>query len=347
MQTETVNNSVVVEPMGNKYKLRFDDIVVCPSYYRFELQALEQAASSDEVSVTINSDGGSLATGIEVANAIFSCQASVEGVLRSSCHSCGSIIFLACNSHDVGLASEMLLHSGSGGTGGTPTQAIERAKSYKRQVRALFETVYQGFLSPAELDQMIEEDKEFIFCGEDIVVRLESMYKYREGVEETYHQEMEDSLWEQNNVMVSEAISSLDISQSDKDTFNRVKDLLDKEMMMGSPEAEVPECKFPAPATPEETPLSDFPSVIDPIYAWTEDISVEAFNYPEDPLFLFDINIVMELELKLSSMIDQREEVIHFLREVTGKQPSRKKATKTLALELIALATKFIIEVEK
>jgi len=347
MQTETVNNSVVVEPMGNKYKLRFDDIVVCPSYYRFELQALEQATSSDEVIVTINSDGGSLATGIEVANAIFSCQASVEGVLRSSCHSCGSIIFLACNKHDVGLASEMLLHSGSGGSGGTPTQAIERAKSYKRQVRALFETVYQGFLSPTELDQMIEEDKEFIFCGEEIVPRLESMYKYREGMEESYHQELEDSLWEQNNVMVSEAISSLDISQSDKDTFNRVKDLLDKEMMMGSPEGIDSECDSPAQEvcpSPEKTTIVDS---LEPIYAWTEDISVEAFNYPEDPLFLFDTNIVMELELKLSYMIDQREEVIHFLREVTGKQPSRKKATKTLALELIALATKFIIEVEK
>ena len=344
MQTETVNNSVVVEPMGNKYKLRFDDIVVCPSYYRFELQALEQATSSDEVSVTINSDGGSLATGIEVANAIFSCQASVEGILRSSCHSCGSIIFLACNKHDVGLASEMLLHSGSGGTGGTPTQAIERAKSYKRQVRALFETVYQGFLSPAELDQMIEEDKEFIFCGEDIVVRLESMYKYREGVEETYHQELEDSLWEQNNVMVEEAISSLDISQSDKDTFNRVKDLLDKEMMMESPEVEFPDkcC-----SSSEETPLSAFPSVIEPIYAWTEDISVEAFNYPEDALFLFDASVGIELDITLSSMINQREEVLHFLTEVTGKQPYHKKSTKTLALELIALATKFIIEVEK
>lgn len=181
MQTESVNNSVVVDTKVAGYKMRFDDIVTSPNYYRFELEALSVAEQDTPVEITVNTDGGSLATGIEMVNGILSCKAPVKGILRSSCHSCGSIIFLACDSHEVGIASEMLLHSGSGGVGGTPAQAMERAKSYKRQVRTLFDTVYKGFLTEEELDLMIEEDKEYIFGEEEIVSRLEKMYTYRDN----------------------------------------------------------------------------------------------------------------------------------------------------------------------
>lgn len=227
MQTETTNNGVMVESLGSKYKLRFDDTVVQPSYYRFELEALSQAQQNDQVQVTVNSEGGSLASGIEIANAIFSCSAEVEGILRSSCHSCGSIIFLACQKHDVGLASCMLLHSGNGYNGGTPNQSVQRAKSYKRQVRTLFETVYKGFLSDTELDQMIEEDKEFIFAGEEIVERLHKMYSYRQDQLESYQQEIEDQMWEENTRLVDETLETLDISGKEKEAFLKVRDMLD------------------------------------------------------------------------------------------------------------------------
>lgn len=231
MQMGSVNNSVVVEALGSRYKLRFDDVVIQPSFYRFELEALSLAQAGDKVEAVVNSDGGSLSSGIEIANAIFNCKAEVEGILRSSCHSCGSIIFLACHTHDVGLASEMLLHSGSGGSYGTPTQSIQRAESYKRQVRSLFETVYKGFLSDEELNQMIEDDKEFIFGGEEIVTRLEKMYVYRQQQVDTYSQEVEDAMWNENTRIIDETLAELDISSKEKESFLKVRDLLDNTLM--------------------------------------------------------------------------------------------------------------------
>lgn len=228
MQVDRANNSVVVEALSNKYKLRFDDVITEPSFYRFELEALAQAQAGDEVSAVINSDGGSLASGIEIANAIFDCKAEVEGILRSSCHSCGSIIFLACHKHDVGLSSEMLLHSGSGGNYGTPQQQIQRAESYKRQVKSLFDSVYKGFLSDEELDKMLNEDKEYIFCGEEIVARLQNMYTYRKEQVENYQQGVEDELWEENTKVIDETLETLDIPQEDKDNFIKVRDHLDR-----------------------------------------------------------------------------------------------------------------------
>jgi len=195
MQTESVNNSVVYEPIAGLYRLRFDDDVAHPSYYRFEIEALQRATENDKVSITINTDGGSLATGIEFTNEILQCKAPVHGTLRANCHSCGSIVFLACDSHEVGIASEMLLHSGGGGTGGTPAQSVKRAESYKRQVRALFETVYKGFVTDEELDLMIEHDKEYIFSADEIKERLEIMYSYRQQQQES---SLEDLFSSQN-----------------------------------------------------------------------------------------------------------------------------------------------------
>ena len=235
MQTESVNNSVVVDTKVAGYKMRFDDVITAPNYYRFELEALAVAEQDTPVEITVNSDGGSLATGIEMANAIVHCNAPVKGVLRSSCHSCGSIIFLACDSHEVGLASEMLLHSGSGGVGGTPSQAIERAKSYKRQVRTLFETVYKGFLNDEELDLLIEKDKEFIFCEKEIVERLEKMYSYRE---DKNNSAMEEILQHQNsemekyeNILLDKLVEEGSITEKDKQIALKVQkasEILDK-----------------------------------------------------------------------------------------------------------------------
>ena len=331
MQTETTNNSVMVESLGSKFKLRFDDEVTCPSYYRFEIEALSQAQQNDQVSITINTDGGSLATGIEVANAIFDCKAEVEGVLRSSCHSCGSIIFLACMKHDVGLASSMLLHAGAGGTYGTPNQSIERSKSYKRQVRELFETIYKGFLSAEELDKMIDEDKEFIFSGEEIVPRLESMYSYRENVQNEHYQEQDDLLWDENVKMVEEAIGKLDISQEDKDTFNRVKDLLDEELQT----EDIP--KYDAPSVEEDGEVP--PDSV--IHQWTEDVAVILTYTPDGDntmLVCGDEYLLIDED----SMLADRDGVIFFLQLVTDMDISRKKSTKSLIKTLTALVSKFI-----
>ena len=275
MQTQSVNNSVTFEPTSGNFKMRFDDEITVPSYYRFELEALATANPEDKVLITTNSDGGSLATGIEVTNAIANCKAPVHGILRSSCHSCGSIIFLACDTHEVGLASEMLLHAGSGGNYGTPTQTIQRAESYKRQVRSLFETVYLGFLSPEELDAMIENDKEFIFCSSEIESRLENMYKYRQ---DHYNQALEDSFTQQfaeEDAMVEEALATLQIPVEEREVFDKVSAKLEEFFSREQPS---PQDTSPQQFTVSEEDASRLEDVVKQLTAAEEDQCVEVLN---------------------------------------------------------------------
>jgi len=228
MQTESVNNSVVYEPIAGLYKLRFDDDVVHPSYYRFEIEALQRANENDKVEITINTDGGSLATGIEFTNEILQCKSPVHGILRANSHSCGSIVFLACDTHEVGIASEMLLHSGGGGTGGTPAQSVKRAESYKRQVKALFETVYKGFVTDEELDLMIEHDKEYIFSAEEIRERLQAMYKHRQSQQssslEDLFSEQEAQMDKMESVIQKKLLETEKLSEEELSVYKKVQE---------------------------------------------------------------------------------------------------------------------------
>lgn len=330
-------------PQSYGHTVFIDESIAETTYYRSVISILNSAQENDSIQMIIDTNGGLGSTAMTLTHAMDSCKAKITGVLSGNCKSAGTIIALHCHDWEIGHGLDWLAHTASFGIGGEANKVAKWHDHEQKLIHDLLFREYEGFYTKEEIDE-IAEGNDSMLTPVEVGERLEKFSIHKASLQDKYHQEIEDAMWNENNVMVEEAISSLDISQSDKDTFNRVKDLLDKEMMMESSEAEPSDscCSLP-----EGTPLSDFPSVIEPIYAWTEDISVEAFNYPEDPLFLFDVNVVMELELKLSSMIDQREEVIHFLAVVTGKKPSRKKATTTLALELIALATKFIIEVEK
>lgn len=334
MQTESVNNSVVVEPKGSIYKLRFDDQVIHPSYYRFELQALNLATEFDDVYATVNTDGGSLATGIEVVNEILSCKAPVKGILRSNCHSCGSIIFLACHTHEVGLASEMLLHSGSGGAGGTPTQSIQRAHSYKRQVRELFETVYRGFLEESELDKMIDEDKEYIFGADEIEERLQRMYSYRQDCANQYQEDMENQFVEENDKIIDETMASLGISQEHIDIFNQVREAVDNKILQDMSGVVGTES---LDDVKENITSSDF-------------VTIELTNPEGEPVGCvekWEENDNVTYEFYLTSWaialpytgdvhIEYKAEVVEFLKAVTGKNYKNQNAGK-LAVALLSV----------
>lgn len=298
MQTDSVNNSVVVEPLTQRYKLRFDDNVEAPSYYRFELEALEQAGENDHIQITTNSIGGRLDTGIEVTNAIANSKAHVHGILRSSCHSCGSIIFLACTTHEVGIASEMLLHSGEGGSVGTPSQSVKRAESYKRQVRTLFETVYSGFLTEEELDQLIEEDKEFIFGSQEISERLENMYSHRNKVTEEAllksYEEEEEQCSKFEDLLLNTLVDKRIITEEEARISRKVQAealALDEEhgeellQTLNKSKEEGSLCTFTAPEESETVNVSiEKPSGHYVICVGDDEIILDDFLLPEDEL---------------------------------------------------------------
>lgn len=307
MQTQSVNNSVTFEPTSGNFKMRFDDEITVPSYYRFELEALATANPEDKVLITTNSDGGSLATGIEVTNAIANCQAPVHGILRSSCHSCGSIIFLACDTHEVGLASEMLLHAGSGGNYGTPTQTIQRAESYKRQVRSLFETVYLGFLSPEELDAMIENDKEFIFCSSEIEARLGNMYKYRQ---DHYNQALEDSFTQQfaeEDAMVEEALAILQIPVEERAVFEKISAKLEEFLSREQPS---PQETSPQQYTVSEEDATRLEGVVAQLTQMEGDQSVEVLDVEGELFGLLFYRYDEEDELVELEFLNNADELV-------------------------------------
>lgn len=334
MQTETLNNSVVVNPkLGSLVEMSFDDDICHPSYYRMELNALDKVTSEDEVRIYITSDGGRLDTGIAVVNRLIKCQAPTTAILEGNCHSCGSIIFLAAQNHEVGISSELLVHAGSGGLGGTPAQQKNRVISYHRQLRELFETVYNGFLSPLELDQLIDDDKEFIFGTEEIKQRLQNMYTYRDGEHTKYHQEMEDMLWEENNKAIDETLSTLDLSEDEIATFNKVRKALDNaaeyEDLSSTPCNEV----FTPDGIYEEMVLEN--GDVDIFYYLDDEGNVELTNFTYIDDTAYPVNSIL-----LSDHRDVVKDVLSYFDVVHNNKANTERLVSKLLTELVSLVEK-------
>ena len=73
-----------------------------------------------------------------------------------------------------------MIHSVSGGAGGTMKNTAEAAKFYEKQYAAFIEEVYQGFLSPEELG-LVHNGRELYLNAQEIQERLEARHKYFEA----------------------------------------------------------------------------------------------------------------------------------------------------------------------
>ena len=229
---ESANNSVFADPKGYNYTLNLDSEVIKPSFYRGELACLAQATECDSVLININTNGGNGATATAFVNKILTCKSPVHGHIDDSAASAGSLVFLSCDTHSWGVGCSVMIHSGEIGLGGTPTNAIKSLQSHKITLRELFDTTYKGFVTSEELDKIVDDDWQLDTMGIDLQNRLERMYSYREEVKEGRFQEMDEAMWEQNDIMTEEALNKLTkISDKDKKTFNKVKKALDEAMM--------------------------------------------------------------------------------------------------------------------
>jgi hypothetical protein len=223
----------------------------------------------------------------------------------------------------------MLLHAGAGGLGGTPSQQIQRAESYKRQVKSLFDSVYKGFLSDEELALMIDHDKEYIFDNEAITERLTNMYKYRNGLQDTFYQEQDDAMYEENNLMVADTLASLDVSDADKETFNRIHKMIDDSLseqdnpsLTGEPETSVTSCEKVklTPYLVELPFLSEEGTELGSIHFYQEGGNIDdvelvldrdVFNLSDDSVLLVDYDYLDT---------EDRKELLDIMNKVTGRK---------------------------
>lgn len=161
------------------FKLYLNGPIYDPNQFVGHMEAFEAAGEDDEVHIYLTTPGGSMDATDTFLNAMHACKARVVIHASGGCHSCGSIILLHANEFTLSENFNALIHNGSTGAGGDLNKFKASAKHSAEYMERVMRRTYEGFLTPYELDAMIE-GKDFWMDGAEWMRRHEvRMQHYR------------------------------------------------------------------------------------------------------------------------------------------------------------------------
>ena len=314
-----------------EHTIFIDESIDDVSYYRNVLSTLGSATPDDTVRMIINTGGGLLGTASSITHAMDTCQAHIIAVLTSNCQSAGTIIALHANTWEIGAGLSWMCHTASFGCGGSAEKVKKHHTHEQKMIEDLLTREYTGFYSEEEILAIADGDESWL-RAEEVSERLENFALLRKQREDTFYQEQDDAMYEENNIMVAETLASLDVSESDKETFNRIHKMIDDSLAeQDTPSNEV--------ATPKEEVLSL--ELTEVPFLAEDGTKLGDISYYQDGDNLGDIELEIELScndyvvptivLVDSSFLDAdyRTELLEIMNKVTGRKYS-KLGTETL-----------------
>ena len=186
-------------PKGMLYILKFDSAIEDADYYSHFCDVLMTATEEDNITIYFATPGGMQDTAIAIINMMSMCQAPIHGVLLSDASSAGSLLFLECDTHEVGRFVTMLCHQVSYGIGGSQHEIKSHVEHYGKIDDSLTKEIYEGFLTEDEIDAVLRGHQMYLGT-EEIMERLVNREQFFAD------RAMEEAVYEYENAVPSEAI---------------------------------------------------------------------------------------------------------------------------------------------
>jgi ATP-dependent protease ClpP protease subunit len=163
-------------------------------YYNYEVYILGEISTPDNyvdlfqllnsdhhphstIKCYLNSEGGDLATSMQLFPLLRNCSCPVTMVAAGQVHSAASLIFLGGRNFEVNMGSTMLCHAASSNWDGKAHELSQASEFFVRELRDLFTTIYAGFLTKSELEKLLD-GRDYWFNASDITDRLKAMKKH-------------------------------------------------------------------------------------------------------------------------------------------------------------------------
>ncbi len=200
------------KPVAYEFTYYLSDVVQDSHEYHELLQLLDNAAENDTVRLVINNFGGDSGTCVQIVNCIRECKGHVVGVLSGDAFSAAGVIFMACDSHEVGQHTVMMAHQGVGGMGGKFSEFPSRLAATLNQTKSLYHDVFLHFFSVGEIDAILD-GKDIWLNTEEIIERLEKRAKAFQEQQEEAEQEMKEALEEMYASPPKEVLAKLTKAQ--------------------------------------------------------------------------------------------------------------------------------------
>jgi len=145
---------------------------------------IRNARETDLIRIHINSCGGDLLTTIQLISCMQESPAKVIGFVEGACMSAATMIFLACDDHDISKHSSFLFHNYSGGVIGKGGEMYSSMVHQRKWSDTLMSEFYEHILTPEEIEGLLD-DKDVWLDRDEMIERLENREKKREEIRET------------------------------------------------------------------------------------------------------------------------------------------------------------------
>lgn len=180
--SDDVNRIMVRSNMSRDYVIRLARGITEPDDFADEFQILAGAGPTDTVKMLLVTPGGSVDTCLMITKAMAECEAHITGWIGPQCASAGSAIALACDDWEVDDMSSLMIHTGSYSSGWGKAKDVLACTMHQDKMIARFvRLTYTGFLTPEEIEQVIDGKELYFEVENGLVERLTAYAEYRDA----------------------------------------------------------------------------------------------------------------------------------------------------------------------
>ena len=175
-ELNTLLNIFSKEVVSNHYLITLNDEIGVASEYSELIALLKFANENDVIEIEINNNGGCVDTALQIKNAISECKAQVITCLNVAAHSAAGVVFLSGHSYKIGKYGSLLIHEGSTGYVGKPSDLRRHSEFQNAQLERVVRDVYEEILTPSEIEAVLN-GLELILDDTELMKRLNNRPK--------------------------------------------------------------------------------------------------------------------------------------------------------------------------
>ena len=155
-----------------------NDEISIPALYSELVHKLYTATPEDNFVLIINNGGGVVETAIMLVDAMKRSAATVNVLVTGFAASAATIIALAADNLEISDHTAFMIHNYSAGMGGKGHELKARQAFMDKSLNVAFKSYYEGFLTEAEMDEVIE-GKDFWMDAEEVRTRWDNRLNLR------------------------------------------------------------------------------------------------------------------------------------------------------------------------
>ena len=164
--------------VSKEFVINIDHDLETPNYYRKAFDILRNATCKDTITVVLNTSGGYVDSAVEFFNLLLETAARTTAEVYTA-YSAGSLIMFGCDEIKLQRFCSILIHSLSWDSVGKADEIKTKSDFIEKLNRNLMTTVYQGFLTPKEI-QEIMKGKDLWLQKSEIEKKLKNWVPIRE-----------------------------------------------------------------------------------------------------------------------------------------------------------------------